>query len=143
MFLAAEPLIVARLIEACPSARAVLTTRDLGGVQESSQVAPALHVCHDGWAIDEVIGMGDTSRVVEHWLVVAVVRHARQGRDAAAALREEAAPLVAEAYAALAGWRPAPDLGWLRPEHPPRPAFTQSHGYFPLAFCTRFTVSPP
>lgn len=97
MFLAAEPLIVARLIEACPSARAVLTTRDLGGVQESSQVAPALHVCHDGWAIDEVIGMGDTSRVVEHWLVVAVVRHARQGRDAAAALREEAAPLVAEA----------------------------------------------
>lgn len=44
---------------------------------------------------------------------------------------------------ALAGWRPAPDLGWLRPEHPPRPAFTQSHGYFPLAFCTRFTVSPP
>jgi len=51
--------------------------------------------------------------------------------------------IAAEAYAALAGWRPAPDLGWLRPEHPPRPAFTQSHGYFPLAFCTRFTVSPP
>jgi hypothetical protein len=28
-FLAAEPLIVARLIEACPSARAVLTARDV------------------------------------------------------------------------------------------------------------------
>lgn len=140
-FLAAEPLIVARLIEACPSARAVLTARDVAEVMESSQVSPALQVYHDGWSIEEVIGMGDTSRVLEHWLVVAVVRHARQGGEAAAALREAAAPLVAEAYAALAGWRPSSELGWLRPVDPPRPVFSKSHGYFPLAFTTRFTVS--
>lgn len=138
-FLKAEPLIVARLQEQCPAARAVLTPADLAGVVEKSQVAPALHVVFDGFTVKETNQLGLESLFQERWLVVAAVKHAAQGKGAAG-LRGEAGLILLEAYRALAGWKPADDLGWMIPATPPPPVIGDGYGYFPLAWSLQYVV---
>lgn len=132
-----EP-IIARLKAACPAAKGnVFSTSDLAGVMEKDQVTPALHVVLFDYQPDDQ-AFGD---VVwdETWLVVAVVKNV--ARDRIAAQLNDVEPLLTEALAALAGWRP---LGMgtaaLGVTPGPRPKFSETHAYFPLAFVARPTT---
>jgi hypothetical protein len=110
----------------------VFSTADLAGVKERSQVTPALHVVlHSYRPLSD--DSGPTSRWLEIYLVVVVVKHARQAIGAEA-IRGSAAPLIAEVIAALDGWRCAGCIGRVRAIDPPNPLITDSFGYFPLAF---------
>lgn len=124
-------LIVDRLKLSCRSALGnVFSTGELSGVEEKRQVSPALHVVLHSYAPADEIG-GDT---VWHevWLVVAVVKNVT--KDRAAGQIEDAGALLHEVLAALSGWRPQSGGAALKSIAPPRPTFSESHAYFPLAF---------
>lgn len=131
--LEAGPLLEARLKASCPVAGDnVFTTEDLAGVKEKGQVTPALHVVlHSYRPLSD--DDGSSSRWQEIWLVVAVVKNVRQNAGTGA-IRNAAAPLLAEAVAALDGWRCPGSLGLVRAIDPPTPLITDGFGYFPLAF---------
>lgn len=132
----AGPLLETRLRQRCPTAGDnVFTTDSLAGVKERSQVTPALHLVLHSYP--KVPGEDGMSLWQEIWLVVAVVKHARQGPGQQAALRAAAAPLLAEVLAALDGWKCPGTIGRVNALTPPNPLFTESFGYFPLAFEVR------
>jgi len=131
--LASGPAIEARLRAQCPAAGDnVFTTATLAGVKEKSQVTPALHlVLHSYRPIADDDGSGSLWRVI--WLVVAVVRNARQNAGTAP-IQDAAGDLLAQAVGALDGWRCPGTVGKLRAIDPPNPLITDGFGYFPLAF---------
>jgi hypothetical protein len=136
--LVAGPLLIDRLKARCPSVGdSVFSTADLAGVAEKSQVAPALHVVLYGYT-PEQDNAGDVLWD-ETYLVVAVVKHAAR-KDRSQAQQDAAAPLLAEVLAALSGWRlPASGgvSGVVTTARGPRPDFSDTHAYFPLAFQVR------
>lgn len=127
----AGPLIVDRLTTLCPAAeRGVFATDDLAGVAEKDQVCPALHVVlYDYEPVDAVAGDVQWQEI---WLVVAVVKNV--AKDRSTAKRAAAAPMLRQALAALSGWRPETGGPALKVVRPPRPSFSSTHAYFPLAF---------
>jgi len=134
MLLEAGELILERLRQKCPSVGDnVFSTEDLKGVQEASQVAPALHVVPFGYVPADQAG-GDVLWN-ETWLVVAVVKHVGR-KDRVMARQSAAVPILAEALAALSGWRVevSGSVSGLSVVPGPRPMNSASHAYFPLAF---------
>jgi hypothetical protein len=133
-------MLAERLKHRCPSAHGnVFAAADLAGVAEAAQVAPALHVMLYDYAPIEAVG-GET-RWRETWLVVAVVRHSARN-DRAQAQQQQAAPVVREALAALSGWFPGhPVVGHLEFVPGPRPAFSDSHAWFPFAVVIEVVTS--
>ena len=127
--------IVQRLKDKCQSAKDnVFTTADLAGVMEKDQVTPALHVVLFSFApSDEADG-----DVVwdEIYLVVAVEKNVSKANRVGAQLGS-AAPLVREAVAALSGWKPKACSKALQPIAGPRPTFSATHVYLPLAFVAK------
>jgi hypothetical protein len=140
MLLASGAHLIERLTAACPSAEGnVFATGDLAEVPEKSQIAPALHVVLVSYTPKEYIG--PAIRWEESWAVAAVVKHAAR-KDRATALQSEAAPLVAEVINALSGWRfPLAQDVWAAAKiiPGPRPAFSETHAYFPI--CVGITVA--
>lgn len=131
--LEADARLVERLKARCPSVtNSVFSTADLVGVKEKSQGGAAMHVVLHSYGPRTNDG-GPTSVWREIYLVVCVVKHARQ-HVGAEALRQAAAPLLAEALAALDGWRCPGTIGEVRAIDPPNPLITDAFGYFPLAF---------
>lgn len=125
--------IVSRLKARCATAGDnVFSTADLAGVKEKSQVTPALHVVLHSYSPLGNDGKS-TTRWSEIYLVVAVVKHARQNVGTEA-IRTAAAPLLAETIAALDGWRCPGTIKSAHAIDPPRPLITDTFGYFPLAF---------
>lgn len=111
----------------------VFTTESLAGVKERAQVTPALHLVLHGYEkADGKNGSGTLWK--EIWLVVAVVKNARQGPAQQAALRAAAAPILVEVLAGLDGWRCPGAASLVNSLSPPKPLYTDSFGYFPLAF---------
>ena len=102
----AEALLVDRLKEKCPGVSGnVLAAADLAAVKEAGQVTPALHVVLHGYRkLDDDSGSGTLWR--ETWLVVAVVKNARQ-KVGAEAVRNAAGPLLAETMAPPARCAPS------------------------------------
>ncbi len=129
----AEPLLIDRLKAACPAVSGnVFSTANLEGVLEANQITPALHVVlHSYRKLDDDAGSGTLWR--ETWLVVAVVKNVRQNVGASA-IRNAGGALVAEAMAALDGWRCPGAVGLVRAIDPPYPDIVAGFGYFPLAF---------
>jgi hypothetical protein len=131
-FLSIGPAIVERLKSRCPAAAGnVFSTRDLGDVEESKQVTPALHVVLHGYHPEET--RAGTARWREDWLIIAVVRHSARS-ERAAALTAEGAELARQAFYALSGWLPPGLTVPLAVSEGPRPGFSETHAYFPLAF---------
>jgi hypothetical protein len=131
--LAAGTRIAERLKARCPTARGkVFSARDLADVEESRQITPALHVVLYSYRPLET--RAGSARWEQVWLVVAVVKHAAR-TERALALIDEGAALVDEALAALSGWHPGPPaILPLTVIDGPRPGFSETHAYFPLAF---------
>ncbi|MBA3997030.1 MAG: hypothetical protein C0466_07655 [Candidatus Accumulibacter sp.] len=132
----AGPCIIERLKDRCLSVSGnVFSAADLAGVAEKTQIAPALHVVLQGYTPGDDDGAGAV-RWDETYLVVAVVKHAAR-KDRPQAQQEEAAPIVKDVLAALSGWRlPAKSQvnSKLKLVPGPRPHFSETHAYFPLAF---------
>ncbi len=129
------PLIEARLREICLTAGDnVFQTESLAGVNERSQTTPALHlVMHSYRPLRNVDGATSNWRTV--WLVIVVVKHARQGVGARSVAEvSPASQLIKEVVSALDGWRCPGALGRMRAIDPPAPLITAGFGYFPLAF---------
>lgn len=144
--LSLSALLVSRLKQKCPSVGGkVFSTADLAGVEEASQIAPALHVILWDYAPVEVLPGGD-ARWKETWLVVAVVKNAARS-DRAGAQIEAGEPVVAEVVAALSGWRGMTESGKRVGEGPlklipgPRPLCTATHAYFPIALSATVVTS--
>lgn len=126
------PLIEARLRAAATLApEAVFSTADLAGVKEASQITPARHVVLHSY--EPISNVGADRRWRETYLVVTVVRNARQGVGAQA-VRDEASPIHAETLALLDNWKPPGALTPLEVVGPISPEITKAFGYFPLAF---------
>lgn len=136
-YLAAEPLLIARLRAAVAGFRAVLGAADLDGVAEGAQTVPAAHVIYDGDALPggdaSRGGAGAAQMVAQRWLVVVAVRNVRQAATGDGA-RGEAGPLISQTLAALSGWQPSPSFRPLRRVAGPRPGYNAGFGYFPLLF---------
>ena len=137
-YLAAEPLIVARLRDQVAGVPHVLTAADLAGVEARAQHTPALHVIYDG---DEPAGeagqsdAGDVQITWQRWLVVLAVRSARDTLGGAGA-RALAGPLLVAVIQALAGWRPSADHSPMLRASAPRPVFDAGFAYYPQLYRT-------
>ncbi len=143
-YLAAEPLIVARLraqVAGVPDAN-VLTAADLAGVEARAQHTPALHLIYDG---DEPLGepgqseTGDTQITWQRWLLVVAVRSARDTTGGSGA-RAVAGPLLVATIQALAGWRPSADHSPLVRAGAPRPVFDAGFAYYPQLYRTAIVL---
>lgn len=139
-YLAAERLIKARLEEQAQDAKAVFSAVDLNGVTERSQVTPAVHVLYGGDVpVREAPGTANRGQMQitdQRWVIVVAVRSAKDVQGGSGA-RELAGPIIAQALAALRGWKPA---GFDRPLRrgsgmPPR--YTPGFAYFPFQFLLR------
>lgn len=129
-----EPLLMARLRERVPGARAILSAADLAGVQEQQQADPALHVFYMGDRFGDSARGGACVEIQQTWAVVVVVRELR----AAAVTRASAGELVGAVIAAVQGWQAGPDYGPLRRIEAPQPIYRPGGWcYFPLYFLAR------
>lgn len=103
-WLAAEPLLVARVKAQATGLRAVYTASELVALEGPSDpraaALPAAHVLYGGDQIVETTANGEASVIDQIWCVALV---ARNDRDAAA-LRAEVGPLVSQVFQAVAGW---------------------------------------
>jgi hypothetical protein len=131
--LATGALIVERLKTSCPAARGnVFSARDLADIDESKQITPALHVMLYDYR--PVATRAGSAKWEETWIVVAVVKHAAR-TDRPLALIDEGAALVDQVVAALSGWHPGRSVAVpITLSEGPRPGFSETHAYFPLAF---------
>ena len=131
-YLSAEGLIIARLKARLPAVRAVLSAADLVGVEERSQITPALHVLYDGDTVQESPGRAQS--VGQRWLVIVAVRNVRDQMGGSAA-RADAGALLTQVIQALQYWAPSPQHGKLMRANAPK-AHQGEYSYFPLAFVT-------
>lgn len=135
MLIETTDLIVQRLKDECPSAKQnIFDTADLAGVKDKDQLTPALHVVlYDYDPTDVMDGEGVWDEI---YLVIVVVKNVAN-RDRVAAQRAEAKNLLREALVALGGWKPSSSSLPLKNTKGPRPYFSATHAYFPLAFIGR------
>lgn len=143
-FLAAEPLMAARLREELPEVT-VLGARDLATVRESGQVTPALHLLLDRFDVGDQTPDGTAQEIVQQWLVILVVRSAEGVRGGAGA-KGVAGPLLVRTIRALSGW--LPPGGEFTPLRHLRPALRPEYSpggflYFPLSFTTSCVIQTP
>lgn len=141
MWLDFEPQLVARLQAKLDASITVLSARDLVGVKETLQVAPAVQVYGGDYTPMEPAPTGQSCIVTQTWLCVAVVRNSTDQKTGAAA-RQNAGGICDAVLTALLGWPlTAPASERLRLSPAPAPAWTPGgFGYYPLAFTRRFAV---
>lgn len=151
-YLILENLLVARIKEAMPDLKAVMTAMDLSKVSAGSKVEPAAHVIYLGDEIGEGAnsqgGTGVAQVVTQIWMVVLVVKFAGTVTTGKGN-REKAGPLIAQLLKALSGWQPADGvarvpLTTLRRTHAPKVGYDNGFAYYPYAFkTTHVTLGKP
>jgi len=133
-YLAAGPLIIARIADAVPGIVSVLPARDLASLTESTLQSPTVFVVYDGDRLADTAGRGQAQAVQQRWLVVLAIRNAKQG-DGGAGMAAEAGPLLVGLLKALQGWQPnSTDYRPLVRVAAPRPGYSPAFAYYPLAF---------
>lgn len=142
MWLDFEPQLIARLQAKLDTSITVLSARDLVGVKESLQLAPAVQVYGGSYSPVEDAATGRVAVVQQEWMCVVVVRNSTTQKTGSAA-RADAGPICDAVLSALLGWPDtAPADTRLRLVRGPMPAWTPGgFGYYPLAFTRRLTVT--
>ena len=142
-FLAAEPLIIARLRAVLPAHVHVLAAADLADVSADMQPTPAVHVLYQGYSVADNRTPAFAA-VDQQWLTVIVARNLRDitgGFDA----RQDAGPLAAQVMDALYRHRlKAADGTYfgaapLRLDSAPQAGFADGHFYLPLGWTAPIT----
>lgn len=136
----AQPLIIAQLLNQVSAFRVVRGARDLASIRSRPGTAPAAYVLYDG--LDAGIGADRAQMVQQKWMIVTVVRNAREAAWGVGE-RQEAGLILRHVCHALLGWRPGPDHGPLTLIHAPSPSFDDAHGFYPLRFSSRTLLHPP
>lgn len=142
MWLDFEPRLIAQLQATLPGTVTVLSARDLVGVKEQLQAAPAVQVYGGDYAPVEDAPTGRVAVVQQSWMCVVVVRNSADQKQGAGA-RAEAGPICDAVLAALLGWpNTDPADTRLKLAKAPAPMWTPGgFGYYPLAFTRRITVT--
>jgi hypothetical protein len=139
-YLAAEPLLIARLTAKLPGIK-ILSAADLAGVAEGAQNTPAVHVLYDGDRMADSSSDGAGMLVWQRWLAVVAVRNAktqRTGEDA----RDDAGLILLDLLKALQGYKLSDDFpDRLRRVAAPRPLFNAGFLYIPTAWEVKVGVS--
>lgn len=142
MWLSFEPKLIARLQATLDAAITVVSARDLVGVKEALQLAPAVQVFGGEYRMQESSHTGRVVTVDQTWMCVVVVRNSATQKTGSGA-RADADSICDAVLQALLGWPPtdAADAR-LRLVDAPAPLWTPGgFGYYPLAFTRRFSVS--
>ena len=129
-YLAAEPLIVARLKEKVTDA-IILSSWGVPTIQEKPDLPASVIVFLEQDKPGAIADVGASQKVEQTWLCLVVVRDAENA----------AGELISQVIRAMAGWKPAgsPFSAFKRvkstysPDYSPNGVF-----YFPLAFATSF-----
>ncbi|MBF0148274.1 MAG: hypothetical protein HQL84_18875 [Magnetococcales bacterium] len=130
-YLAAEPLIVARLEDQIPEV-SVKSTWGMPRIQENFDLAPAILVFLEEDRPGQDSGI--SQKVEQVWLCLVVVNNAEK----------EAGPLIGRVIKAMSGWRPVGNMfstfkrvkSHFNPDYSPNGVY-----YFPLAFSTNFVFT--
>lgn len=131
-YLAAEPLLVARLESELDASVAVKTAEELAGLDELSQKTEAVYVIYDGDSPGGNAGDGSRAVMKQRWMTVVAVRN-RNTLDGEKA-RRKAGELMAAVNTALAGYKLGQGfLPIIRVGATP-PGYSDTYGYFPIAF---------
>jgi len=134
-FLVAGPALIARLKAQLPPGVFVLSAKDLAGVKEAAQQAPAVHVIYNAYAPKQGAN-GAWSGIEQTWLTVVVVRNVVSLATAEAPMAE-AGPLMAGVIGALSMWVPsgAVDFQSIHLKPSPPAGYTRAgFAYFPIAW---------
>ena len=135
----AQALIITQLTEQVPELRVVRGARDLPSIRERPGTTPAAYVLYDGQ--DAGVGAGREQVVEQKWLVVVVIRNARDALFGQGE-RQEGGPVLLHICQPLLGWQPGPEYGALSLIHTPAPSFNEGFGFYPLRFATRMVLRP-
>ncbi len=136
-FLAAEPLLIARLRAVMSAEVHVLSAADLAGVASDQQPTPAVHVLYTGYRPTET-RTGALVGVEQQWLTVVVTRNVADIESGFHA-RQDAGPLAGLVMDALNRQR-LRDAGGpigmapIRLDTAPAPGFDDGHFYLPLGW---------
>lgn len=141
LFLGVEDLLIERLEARMPDGVQVVRARDLAGVKEAAQFAPAVQVYGGTYTPAADNNNGADQLIRQSWTMVVVVRNARDQKTAEATKREAGA-LCDEVLKAVLGWRPGkPYMGAFHLTPAPAPIWSPGGcGYYPLGFAIQFTV---
>lgn len=135
-FLAFGGVMVERLRAMLPDTVFVLSAKDLSGVKETAQQAPAVHVIYRDFEPAKGVN-GAWSGVEQRWLTVVVVRNVVSMATADAPLAD-AGPLLAKVITAFTPWVPAdaaPDFQGIHLKASPPVGYTRAgFAYFPIVW---------
>lgn len=136
--LAAEQLIIAKIKEAIPEFRAVYGAGELAKVGEVSLTTPSAHVIYDGERfIGSDAGHGTQQMISQTWLIVVSINSSKDMVSGAGA-RASAGTLMQRVIDTFAGYKLADGFRPLKRANPPKPAYSGSFSYFPVAFNLEF-----
>lgn len=139
MLAAIEAELVTRLSNTLPDSVRILAADDLAGLTEERLPTPSVHVIYQGHKVLENRPDGRAARILETWLVVAVVSATRRGDRHIAG--EKASQLFDQITPTLMGWRPPSANAALKLTTPPAPAKTNHCLYWPAAFEIETTLT--
>ena len=132
-YLAAEPLIVARLKDQVRDAR-IHSSWGQPVIKESHDLPPSVMVFLEEDRPGKTADGGNAQKIEQIWLALVVVRDAEQ----------DAGALISQVIRALAGWNP--DKSQFSPFQRVKSAFSPDYSpndifYFPIAFSTSFVFN--
>ncbi|MBF0448585.1 MAG: hypothetical protein HQL67_10315 [Magnetococcales bacterium] len=136
-YFAAEALILTQLEQLNDSFRQIGAGRSLEAIREHPGAVPALFLIYDGQKPD--LGAGREQAIHQQWLLVVVVRSARQMENGIQE-RIEAGPLLIRLCETLIGWQPDSEHGPLTLNTAPGPVYHHGYGYYPLRMSTRLIL---
>ncbi|MBF0116464.1 MAG: hypothetical protein HQM04_15660 [Magnetococcales bacterium] len=133
-YLAAEPLIVARLKDQLLSNITIQSTWGMSKLQENFDTPPAVLILLEEDRPGEVNLAGTAQKIEQVWTCIVVVKDAEN----------EAGPLISQVLQAMSGWQP--DGETFSPFRRVKSGFSHDYSpstafYFPLAFSTSFVFN--
>ncbi|MBF0161611.1 MAG: hypothetical protein HQL88_04910 [Magnetococcales bacterium] len=133
-YLAAEPLIVARLRDRLLSNVTVQSTWGMSKLQEHFDTPPAVLILLEEDRPGEISLSGAAQKIEQVWTCIVVVKDAEN----------EAGPLISQVVQALNGWQPEDTA--FSPFKRVKSGFSHDYSpstafYFPLAFSTSFVFN--
>jgi hypothetical protein len=136
-YFAAESLIINQLQSLEADFKLISTGRSLKELFNHPSPTPALYLLYDGHK--PLMGAGQEQVIDQQWMLVVVVRCARQ-TTAGAYERLEAGPLINKLFTTLIGWQPNSEFGPLTLKTAPSPVYNNGYGYYPMCFSTQLTL---
>lgn len=129
-FFATRDSIKARLEESIPELRKVYVAEEIDGLEQASQIVPAVHLLYAGYQPSQAERQRPRITIDQTWAVVLVVRQ-KPGEYAGG-------EILGRIIEVLHGFKPADShLALALAASPYSPTYTARTGYFPLAFETR------